>query len=235
MAEQVLRNFSDGDAVPVFTGGQRQHGSGNTGDKTIDRFGTYYVFNRILYWNSPRYAPARGGFFVCKDRYTPGKPAPPQREEAFPELWNRAPEALFRLAMESRCTPVHEFAARALRANPEFCRGLDLAAVKRLAASAYEPTARLGVELAVERFDPANPDPELVLILADSPLAEARRQVKAWAEAHWGVLRCDAGLVVGLITSPQPETRALRATCSAARSCPTPRPGLWWPASSPSC
>ena len=62
--------------------------------------------------------------------------------------------------------------------NPEFCRGLGLASVKRLAASPFEPTARLGLELVVERFDPANPDPELVLILADSPLAEARRQAE---------------------------------------------------------
>ena len=91
MAEQVLRYFSDGDAVPVFPGQQRKHAWGKTGDKTIDRFGTFYVFNRILYRNSPRYAPARGGFFVCKGRDAPGGPALPLREEAFPELWDRAP------------------------------------------------------------------------------------------------------------------------------------------------
>jgi hypothetical protein len=208
IAEQVLRHFSDGDAVPVFTGGQRLHGWGKTGGAAIDRFGTYYVFNRILYSNSPRYQAARGGFFVCKGKSKPGDPPPEQREEAFRELWDRAPEALLRLALESRCTPVHEFAARALRANPGFCRGLDLATVKRLAASPYEPTARLGLDQAIERFDPADPDPELVLILADSPLADARRQAEAWLNAHWGVLRRDDGLVVGLVSSPQPETRA---------------------------
>src|SRR5205823_9127211 len=62
LAEQVLLNFSDGDALPVFTGRQRQSGWGKTGSATIDRFGPYYVLNRILYWNSPRYAASRGGF-----------------------------------------------------------------------------------------------------------------------------------------------------------------------------
>ena len=208
LAEQVLLNFKDGDARSVITGGERLHGWGNTGNRTIDRFGTYYVFNRILYWNSPRYAPTRSGFFVCKASYKPGDPVPTQREEAFRELWDRAPEALLRLATESLCTRVHEFAARALRGNPEFCRALGLGSVKRLAASAFEPTARLGLELVVERFDPANPDPELVLILADSSLAEARRQAKEWAGAHWGTLRRDATLIVGLVASPQPETRS---------------------------
>ena len=174
MAEQILRHFSDGDALPVFTGHQRRNGWGKTGGATIDRFGPCYVFNCILYGNSPRYTTTRGGFFICKGKYQPGSPPPEQREEAFPKLWDRARRHSCAWRLASRCTPVHEFAARALRANPEFCRGLDLATVKRLAASLYEPTARLGLDQAIERFDPANPDPELVLILADSPLADAR-------------------------------------------------------------
>ena len=61
-------------------------------------------------------------------------------------------------------------------ATPGSAGGSTSSPVKRLAGSPFEPTARLGLELAVERFDPENPDPELVLVLADSPLAEARRQ-----------------------------------------------------------
>ena len=207
LAEALLLRFTDADAGPVITGGERKKGGGKTGSAAIDRFGSFYVFNRILYWNSPRYGPARSGFFVLKGKNKPGEPAPATREEAFRELWDRAPEALLRLLEHSRCAPVHEFAARALRANPDFCRGLGLATVKALAGSVYEPTARLGFELAVERFDPARPDPELVLILADSTLAEARRQAATWAEAHWGALRRIADLVVGLVASPQAETR----------------------------
>ncbi len=90
MAEQVLRNFGEGDAVPVFTGRQRRNGWGKTGNAAIDRFGIYYVLNCILYGNSPRYTTTRGGFFICKAKYQPGGPPPEQREEAFPELWDRA-------------------------------------------------------------------------------------------------------------------------------------------------
>jgi hypothetical protein len=208
MAEQVLLHFRDADALPEGPIHRHGYGWGQRGGTTVDRFGTYYVLNRILYRNSPRYAATRGNLFICKGRYKPGDPIPNVREEAFPALWDRAPEALLRLALAARCTPVHEFAARALRANPDFCRGLDLAAVKRLAASPFEPTARLGLDLAVERFDPAHPDAELILILADSPLAAACRQAQAWTQAHWGTLRRDTGFVVGLIASPQAETRA---------------------------
>ena len=115
MAEQVLRHYSDGDALPVLAGRQRRNNGGRTGNATIDRFGPYYVFNCTLYASSSRYTTTRGGFFVCQAKYQPGQPPPEQREEAFPELWDRAPEALLRLVLESRCTPVHEFAARALR------------------------------------------------------------------------------------------------------------------------
>ena len=115
MAEQVLRHFTDSDALSVFAGRQRLHGWGKTGGATIDRFGLYYVFNCILYGNSPRYTITRSGFFICNGKYQPGQPPPEPREEAFRELWDRAPEALLRLALESRCTPVHEFTARALR------------------------------------------------------------------------------------------------------------------------
>src|SRR5262249_30487909 len=143
LAEQVLVHYTDDDAGRLLTSRDRKHGWGTSGKATVDQFGTYYVLNRILYRNSRRYAPTRGRFFVCRGGYKPGNPAPPQREEAFPALWDRAPEALLRLLGRSRCGPVHEFAARALRANREFCRGLGLDAVRVLAASPYEPTARL--------------------------------------------------------------------------------------------
>lgn len=209
MAEQMLRNFRDDDARPVIPGRSRKQAGGKTGAATIDRFGGFTVLNRILYWDSPRYGPTESGFFVCKGKYLPGDPPPATREEAFRGLWDRAPDAILRLCLHAQCTPVHEFAARALRANPGFCRGLDLGAVRGLAGSPFEPTARLGLELAVERFDPENPDPELVLVLADSPLADARLQAAAWARAHWGTLRRDPGLVVGLVASPRSETRAV--------------------------
>jgi hypothetical protein len=207
-AEQVLRHFRDDDARPVIPGASRKHGWGSTGKATIDRFGRYYVLGRILYRNSPRYAMARSGFLVCMGGYKPGDPVLPLREEAYPELWDRAPEVLLRLLRESRCAPVHEFAARALGANREFCRGLDLDTVAELAGIPYEATARLALALIVERFDPSRPDPRLVLLLADSPLADARAQARQWAERHWGTLRRDVELIVRLATSPHADTRA---------------------------
>src|SRR5262249_3051420 len=130
LAEQVLSHFSDDDAGRLLTSRDRKFGWGASGEAAVDRFATHYVLNRVLARTSRRYAPTRGGFFVCRGGSTPGNPAPSQREGAFPALWDRAPAALFRLLERSRCGPVHEFAARALRANREFCRGLSLDAVR---------------------------------------------------------------------------------------------------------
>src|SRR5262249_487095 len=112
------------------------------------------------------------------------------------------------LLEQSRCAPVHDFAARALRDCPEFCRGLDLPVLKVLAASPYRRTARLGMDLVLARFDPARPDPELVLVLADSALEEARRQAREGGGDQWAVLGGSSTFVAGLAASPQAETRA---------------------------
>src|SRR5262249_17444989 len=153
--------------------------------------------------------PGRGGSIssVGKGRSRPAFPAPPQREEAYPELWDQAPGVLLRLLERSGCGPGQEFAARALRENQESCPGLDVESLRMLAGRPAEPAARLGLDLAVGRFDPAQPDPRLVLLLVDSPLTDALRQAREWIDEHWGILRGDPALVVGLVTSPRAKIR----------------------------
>jgi predicted DNA-binding WGR domain protein len=178
-----------------------------------DRFGRYWAFNQILYRNSPRYgAMERQGTFACKDPYRPGNPEPPVREEAFPRLWEAAPEALLRLLTESRCEPVHGFGVKALRACPDYCRRLPVPDLARLFEASYDVTLRFALELAVQRYDPARPDHDLVLALANCGLALARRGAQQWIDAQRDHFTQDLGFLAALTASPQAETRTYART-----------------------
>jgi hypothetical protein len=217
LAAGVLLAFTDADAHAAESwthweytttrwGGLRRTGSRQ---RYRDRFGRYWAFCQILYRHSPRYEPVeRKGTFLCRGTYKPGDTILPQREEAFPQLWEAAPEALLRLLLESRCQPVHEFAALAMRACPDFCRQLPVATLVRLLAASYAATLDLALELAVQRYDPARPDHELVLALANAGLERARQQARQWIDAQREHFVQDQAFLAALAGSPQADTRA---------------------------
>jgi predicted DNA-binding WGR domain protein len=203
MAVGVLLAFSDADAVPVRSMG---HGWSQTYG---DAYSPYWAFNQVLYRHSPRYEPVENPLlFICKSTYRPGQPAPDEREEAFPKLWERTPAGLLHLLDESRCAPVHEFAARALRACPDFLARLDVDAVVMLLERPYEPTARLGFELASQRLDARREPRSLLLAVARSAYAPARQQAFRWMDEVRHTLIEDTGFLAGLATAPHAETRA---------------------------
>jgi hypothetical protein len=116
----------------------------------------------------------------CKSTYKLGDPAPDVREEAFPELWIQQPELLLKLLCESQCQPVHEFAAKAIEVCGDFCQQLSIDTLIQLLAKPYEVTARLGFELARSRYQPDNPQSELILAIANCAYAPARIEAHGW-------------------------------------------------------
>jgi len=170
-----------------------------------DRFARYHAFNAILYANSSRYVqkpPAKG--WRCREGCKPGDPMPLSREEAFPQLWDLRPEGLLHLISESRCEPVHGFAARALRANRDFTDRLDRDPLVMLLGSPYEVSARLGYELVNRRLSARTlaVDTELVLALAGCLVREARSLAIASIERMRTEFISDDLLWAGLLFSP---------------------------------
>jgi hypothetical protein len=208
MAVGVLLAFSDADAVPPRTQGW------GWSETPLDAYAPYWAFNQVLYRHSPRYEPLPNPLlFRCKGGYrpVPGALAPHMREEAFPTLWERTPAGLLHLLDESRCAPVHEFAARALRACPGFLAQLDVDAVAMLLERPYEPTARLGFELASQRLDARREPRALLLAVARSAYAPARQQAFHWmAEVRHSLIE-DSGFLAGLATAPHADTRTYAA------------------------
>jgi len=143
--------------------------------KHYDEYFAYFALNALLYGNSPRYRPTATLRWSCFGDYKPGQPVPDGREEAFPELWDRAPDALMHILRASQCAPVVEFAVKVWQANADRFRELaDVAFVVDLLGKPYGNANELGVAIAQGMFDPDNPDVELLRALVDCAFKPAR-------------------------------------------------------------
>ena len=173
-----------------------------------DRFAPYLLLNQILYRNSPRYELKAGTrVFRCRKSYKIGTPAPNFREEAFPKLWEAQPVGLLHLIAESRCEPVHEFAAKALRDCKEFCEKLPIDAVIMILQSPYGVSATLGFELAKARYDSANPNVDLVLAVALCENSEARAEAIHWMDNKREFFAKQSYVMLKLLTTKHEEVR----------------------------
>jgi predicted DNA-binding WGR domain protein len=191
MAVGILLEYSDNDAI----------------QNAWFEYSPYQSFNHIIYENSPRYACYRGGWF-CKGNYRQGNPEPQEREEAFPKLWEQHPEALIHLLCQSKCLPVHHFAVKALKASPNFLTSLDIPTISQLLDSPYEVTAKFAFEkICLKNYNPALPNKELLLALANCLYQPARNQAYQWIQEKLDTLLTDTDFITSLIISPQSETR----------------------------
>jgi predicted DNA-binding WGR domain protein len=173
-----------------------------------DSYAEYLTFNHILYTNSPRYELKSGkDIWQCKKGCKPNKPIPTVREEAFSELWNQQPSLLLKLLCESNCKPVHEFATKAIADSPEFCQEISIDSIIQLLAKPYEVTAQFSFELAKSRYQPQNPQSELILAIANCAYAPARIEAYGWLSAQIDRFLSDNVLITGLVLSPQPDTQ----------------------------
>lgn len=208
MAVGVLLGFSDDDAKPVRSETQWVYSGGQYNSRVVhwDRYGAYWAFNHILYRNSSRYI-VNIKNFRCSSSYELDSGEPAEREEAFSHLWERQPAALLHLLDESRCEPVHHFAVKVLRVCSSFCDALELDVVKMMIGSPYSVTVEFGLDLAIKRYNPAQPDLELVSLLAQCPVERARKQAFEWIELNRPVFFEDDTFAVSILTSQWDDTR----------------------------
>ncbi|MCW7536814.1 hypothetical protein OOT46_02960 [Aquabacterium sp. A7-Y] len=137
--------------------------------------------------------------------------AMPQRTEGLRAMWDAHPEALLRLAMESRSALVHAVVARALQDHAAFVRRQDVPVLKALLRSAYAPTASIGFDAARARIEEAIRDtaaqvPWLKLMAASSHAAAHDFALLHIAGDPAAFAR-HADLVVSLLLSAQERAR----------------------------
>jgi predicted DNA-binding WGR domain protein len=216
-ATAILLTYSDADAEDARESDRQVWNRKTNGYRSIhtrwDRFAACINLNHILYTHSPRYEfKKNSNAWRCKKSYKPGDPVANVREEAFPHLWERDPESLLKLLLESHCEPVHTFATKAIQACTEFCGGLPIDTLLQLLAQPYECTAKLGFALVRDRYDPAQPDLRLVGAIVHCRDAIARAEAYQWIQAQPERFIQDVNFTTELITSSQAETRSFVRT-----------------------
>ncbi len=211
MATGILLNYTDADELKV-----RSHDYWNyfrdangrwQSQKTTlhyTPFTCYLTLSNILFKNSPRFEINKGkNKWLFKTGVTPQTPSPQVREEAYPELWDKVPQGLLHLLAESESRAVHEFAVKAAKANlAKVTQLVNLDFVKILLNKSYENTARFGLDLARAKYNPNQPNIDLVNILLNVNINEARAQGIAWVNAQRGFFFNDADFVVKLLFNP---------------------------------
>jgi predicted DNA-binding WGR domain protein len=197
LATNILLQYRDRDAVSPREGYHRW-----------DKYAPYLAFNHILYTHSPRYElKPSNDTWRCKSNYKINDPVPTVREEAFPELWDRSPELLLELLLQSQCQPVHEFAVKPLSIQTNFCQQISIDTLIQLLAKRYEVTAQFGFELARSRYQPDNPQHDLILAIASCAYTPARSEAQQWISAQIDLFIADDNLIAGLILSPEVDTQ----------------------------
>ncbi len=208
MAAGVLRAMGDDDAEPVQRVESWDYRAGEERIRYRDGFSRAWAFSQILFGNSRRHVvAARKLRFELAEAHPPEKPPPSSREERFPELWDRKPGRVLGLLAESECAPVHHFGVLCLRGREDYLTTLKTADIAVLLLRPYEETATLGLELAVRRFDPSQPDWHLAIAAANSPLQRARQQAVTWLTGGWLAILGRSDVLAALITSPRAETQ----------------------------
>lgn len=222
MAVGALLSYTDADAMPprestyttYFNPVTRRYDWRNPQTRTTyyDSFAPYILFNHILYENSPRYEfKTNSRAWRCKGSYKPGGPEPKVREEAFPKLWEKQPVGLLHLLSESECLPVHQFAVKALRDCHDFLDQIDVDAIIMLLERQYDVTAQFGFELAKKRYNPQQPNKELVFAVATCANADARAEGCRWIDSRRDLFVKDDDFLIALLTCAYGDTRAFAA------------------------
>ncbi|MEJ2622600.1 MAG: hypothetical protein P8163_20835, partial [Candidatus Thiodiazotropha sp.] len=181
--------------------------------RTYDRFGHLFAFNHILNHHNPQIKLSGSGRLWLKD--TSVEELADLRCEAYAEHWDRVPQALLRLLMESHCGAVHHFALRALKCNPEFIREIGLEPVCVMLSMPYEETARFALEMAKKLVRTGHISDLLIEALLHSPLEQGRQLAQETLRFNADLMTGNIDLIFATITSPYEDNRLwMRRFCA---------------------
>lgn len=214
VATALLKQYRDEDKEPIKVSSGSYYRRDSTGNwdsipytNKWDVFADRHLLNHIIYGNSPRYIPHPVAWRCQKD-YQPGDAAPDVREESYPQLWQQCPDCLLELLIESDCTVVQEFTAKALRDCQEFWPQIEDERVILLLQSQNEFVVQLGLRIVRSRYNPQQPNLALLKLLLSCIYQPARQQAQDWLGSHPDLLSQDIQGLVAIAFSPYLDNRA---------------------------
>ncbi|GHA51741.1 hypothetical protein GCM10007086_27020 [Photobacterium aphoticum] len=145
MAEHTLLQYTDDHAKAPRTFNDchydRSWQRHLTRTRHYDGYAHCSALNTLLHTHAPHYRKNARGIW----QYDPNETFT-GRGEAFPHLWDNAPDALLRIACHTRCQPVADFSVRALRDNSMFCAGIPLDALITLLLKPYDSLQQFALQ-----------------------------------------------------------------------------------------
>lgn len=131
------------------------------------------------------------------------------REELYPELWDKVPQAYIQILLKARVGLIHDFAIKNLQKHPDFEQiksKIDFSLIEQLLASKYKVPAKFGLDLVKEKLQ-QSPDRSLILALLNSPLIDARLLGLTFIEKEFGNYLEESAFVSNLLFSPYDDVR----------------------------
>lgn len=137
-------------------------------------------------------------------------PAAPISEVPFLELWQQLPQSFVQLLISAKMEAVHMFAIEQLKAHPEYTalkEKMDEKVIYNLLVNPFNIPAFFGLELAREKYDPANLSFFLLYALTVSPLEAARAQGLEWVAQNLPACFGDADFLLRTMFSGYKDVR----------------------------
>ncbi|MFZ6655783.1 hypothetical protein [Undibacterium sp. TJN19] len=188
----------------------------------LSPYAQWMLFNQLVHQHNSAFTTSRSAkkWWVPVTSEALDYPPRTVRQEAFPQLWDAAPEKLLQLLDHSLCFGVHAFAARALVDNQAFCAQLQGSQLQHLLQSPYLPTKEFAFGVVRQRFANQVPDLSWLSILLTADYVPAAEYALSFISKTPEVYAQEAGLLLAMITSPlvrvRDTCRLLTQSASAA-------------------
>lgn len=151
MASQVLLQFSDETMPPAVqkTSYRWDYQSRRylSQVREYDNDAELFIYNAILRTNNPQYQRSKIRPLWTTNDQKPGN----IRGEAFAELWDKQPNALLYLMINSKAEAVSHFATRALKDNSAFCLTICDQSLLALLTSQFDSVIEFTLQLLTSR------------------------------------------------------------------------------------
>lgn len=131
------------------------------------------------------------------------------REELFPDLWDKFPQAYIQILLKAKVDLIHEFAIKNLSEHPDtenIKQKIDFPLIEQLLASEYRIPALFALGLVRERLQ-ESADKKLTLALLNSPLVDARKLGLEFIEKDLNGYFEESSFVTNLLFSPYEDIR----------------------------
>lgn len=156
MATDILLSFNSADKHDERKSEYYDWSQRKTFIKHFDGYASYLAFNGILHSNSQRF-----GYSSQSATWHKIEGVDEGRTEAFPAIWDRHPQHVLRLLIQSNIDVIVDFAINVLQENTAFH---DLISDEQIQQLLCAPTAQ-AVEFAVKLLESREISPSLLLLL----------------------------------------------------------------------